>query len=81
MGQIGMIRKFISFLIKIYQYVISPCFQSHCRFYPSCSQYALDAIEHFGVLKGFYLTSCRLLKCHPWSCGGYDPVLPNQENI
>lgn len=79
MGQIGMIRQIISFPIKVYQYVISPCFQSRCRFYPSCSKYAIDAIEHFGVVKGFYLACNRLLRCHPWSCGGYDPVLPNKE--
>ena len=74
-----MIRQIISFPIKVYQYVISPYMQSSCRFYPSCSRYALDAIKHFGVLKGIYLVCTRILKCHPWSRGGYDPVLPNKE--
>lgn len=80
MGQINrMIRQVICFPIKIYQIMISPCLQSGCRFYPSCSQYAIQSIEHFGVFKGVFLTVCRLLKCQPWSRGGYDPVIPNKE--
>nr|WP_242601623.1 membrane protein insertion efficiency factor YidD [Legionella rubrilucens] len=50
-----------------------------CRFYPSCSQYALTAIRCFGVVKGIKLACCRLMRCHPWCDGGYDPVLPNEE--
>nr|WP_274519308.1 membrane protein insertion efficiency factor YidD [Legionella lansingensis] len=54
---------------------MKPC----CRYYPSCSQYALMAIKHFGVVKGGWLACRRLLRCHPWAAGGYDPVLPNEE--
>lgn len=67
-------RKIICFLIRIYQYVLSPFMQPCCRFYPSCSQYALDAIVIHGVLKGLFLTIRRLLRCHPFAKGGYDPV-------
>jgi len=75
------IRRIMCLPIKLYQYVISPSLPSNCRYYPSCSHYALNAIEHYGVFKGLFLTCRRLLKCHPWSQGGYDPVLPNKEKI
>ncbi|WP_353406532.1 membrane protein insertion efficiency factor YidD [Pseudoteredinibacter isoporae] len=61
-------------LIKIYQYLASPWVGNQCRFYPSCSNYAKEAIETHGSLKGCYLASCRLAKCHPWHPGGMDPV-------
>jgi len=61
-------------LIKFYRYVISPWVGHHCRFHPTCSSYALDAIERFGALRGSYLTIIRLSKCHPWHEGGLDPV-------
>ncbi|CAL1241931.1 membrane protein insertion efficiency factor YidD [Candidatus Methylocalor cossyra] len=62
------------FLIRSYRYLISPWLGSHCRFHPTCSAYALTAIERFGAVKGSYLTVRRLLKCHPWHEGGHDPV-------
>jgi len=61
-------------LIKAYQYVISPVLPPACRFYPSCSQYARLAVEKHGPFKGIYLAGRRLLKCHPFHPGGYDPV-------
>ncbi len=61
-------------LIKFYRYVISPWVGHHCRFYPTCSSYALTAVERFGALRGSYLTVIRLSKCHPWHEGGLDPV-------
>jgi hypothetical protein len=73
------IRKVICFPIKVYQYAIRPFIRPCCRFYPSCSQYALLAIEHHGIFKGMWLGGCRLLRCHPWSEGGYDPILPIKE--
>ncbi|KTD65986.1 membrane protein insertion efficiency factor YidD [Legionella spiritensis] len=80
MGQINrIIRRIITLPIIIYQLFVRPVMRPCCRFYPSCSQYALIAIKHYGVLKGFRLACCRLLRCHPWSDGGYDPVLPNEE--
>jgi putative membrane protein insertion efficiency factor len=62
------------FLIKLYRYLISPWVGQHCRFHPSCSAYALTAIERFGALQGSYLAAKRLCRCHPWHEGGIDPV-------
>jgi putative membrane protein insertion efficiency factor len=61
-------------LIRLYQYLLSPWIGHHCRFFPTCSNYAVDAIERFGAMRGAYLTIRRLLKCHPWHPGGIDPV-------
>lgn len=80
MGQINrFIRNLICMLIVLYQLLLSPIMKPCCRYYPSCSQYALAAIQQFGVLKGVWLAFCRLLRCHPWARGGYDPVSPNKE--
>ncbi|WP_100638846.1 membrane protein insertion efficiency factor YidD [Marinobacter salexigens] len=67
-------RKLLLLPIRFYQYAISPLMASHCRHYPTCSQYALEAVSHHGSLKGLYLSVKRLLRCHPWAEGGYDPV-------
>jgi uncharacterized protein len=69
------INQIICFPIKIYQYLISPLMQPRCRFIPSCSCYALSAIEHHGLLKGLRLSVWRILRCNPWSIGGYDPII------
>ncbi|WP_408022077.1 membrane protein insertion efficiency factor YidD [Spartinivicinus ruber] len=61
-------------LIKAYQLAISPLLGRNCRFYPSCSSYALEALEQYGVIKGCWFALRRLLCCHPWHPGGYDPV-------
>jgi putative membrane protein insertion efficiency factor len=60
--------------IRGYQLVISPMIGPRCRFYPSCSCYAHTAIERYGVVRGLWLGSRRLLRCHPFAPGGYDPV-------
>ncbi|WWO97915.1 MAG: membrane protein insertion efficiency factor YidD [Candidatus Dasytiphilus stammeri] len=62
-------------LIQIYQRFISLFLGHHCRFQPSCSKYAIEAITRLGVIKGIYLTVIRILKCQPLSSGGYDPVI------
>lgn len=67
-------------LIKVYRYAISPLMASHCRFYPSCSCYAQEAIESHGLLRGGWLSTKRLGRCNPWGAGGYDPVPPASAN-
>ena len=71
-------KKFLTFpfiaLIKFYQYLISPLIGPACRYHPSCSEYAKEAFEKFGVFKGGILSIKRLLRCHPWGGHGYDPV-------
>jgi len=61
-------------LIKVYKYAVSPILPSSCRFYPSCSEYAIDALKKYGLLKGSWLTLKRIARCHPLSAGGHDPV-------
>lgn len=61
-------------LIWLYRYLLSPWVGNQCRFYPSCSHYAEEAVARYGTLKGGYLAARRLLKCHPWHPGGEDPV-------
>jgi len=61
-------------VVRFYQCAISPHFPPSCRFYPSCSAYALEAIERHGFLRGSLLAARRILRCHPFCAGGYDPV-------
>jgi len=68
-------RVFIA-LIQLYRFCLSPWLGNHCRFYPSCSSYAEEAIATYGVFKGTWLTVKRLSRCHPWHEGGLDPVPP-----
>ena len=67
-------RKLVIAPIRFYQYCISPLFPARCRFYPTCSDYARQAILAHGIGKGGLLALLRLLRCHPWSAGGHDPV-------
>lgn len=68
------LKKFILWMLYLYQRLISPLFPPTCRFYPSCSHYAQDAFTRYGFFRAVYLTLRRLLRCHPWHPGGYDPV-------
>ena len=61
-------------LIDIYKYFISPLLGNNCRFLPTCSEYTKDSILKFGLVKGCWLGLKRILKCHPWGKGGYDPI-------
>lgn len=67
-------RALVLGLIHGYQYLISPLLGPHCRFHPTCSHYAVTAIERFGLWRGGYLALRRLLRCHPLHPGGHDPV-------
>lgn len=67
-------KKFFILLIFFYQKFISPLLGSNCRFYPTCSAYSIEAIEKYGIINGIFLTIKRLLRCHPFNKGGYDPV-------
>ena len=67
-------RQLAIFLIRLYQWTASPLLGARCRFYPSCSHYALEALQRFGVLRGSWLTLVRLSRCHPLHPGGFDPV-------
>lgn len=69
-----LIRKILILLIRFYQICISPLTPATCRFRPTCSVYFIQALEKYGVIKGSYLGIKRLLRCHPWSEGGYDPL-------
>jgi putative membrane protein insertion efficiency factor len=62
--------------VRIYQYCVSPLLPAACRFYPSCSNYVLQAVLSHGIARGGWLGLRRLARCHPWSPGGYDPVPP-----
>jgi uncharacterized protein len=61
-------------LLKCYRLVVSPLYGQVCRYHPSCSAYALGAVEAHGAVRGSWLAARRLSRCHPWSLGGYDPV-------
>jgi hypothetical protein len=69
-------QKTLLLLIRGYRYWLSPWLGSHCRFHPSCSQYAAEAIATHGSLRGSWLAARRLARCHPWCAGGLDPVPP-----
>jgi putative membrane protein insertion efficiency factor len=69
-------KRTLIILIRIYQYFISPMLGPRCRFYPSCSHYAAEAIHRHGALRGVLLALRRISRCHPWHPGGFDPVPP-----
>ncbi len=68
------LRKLAILPIRAYQRLLSPVFGARCKYYPSCSEYAAQAIRRFGILRGLILAGWRLLRCNPWSDGGFDPV-------
>ncbi len=74
-----MFKKAMIACIRFYQKALSPLKPPSCRFYPTCSQYGIEAIERFGPLKGGYLTMKRILKCHPFHPGGFDYVPEKKE--
>jgi uncharacterized protein len=74
-------RRLVGGAIRFYQLALSPLVGPACRFHPSCSQYALEAVSRFGVLRGGWLSVRRLARCHPFHPGGYDPVPPPPEHL
>jgi uncharacterized protein len=72
-------NKILIALIKVYQWALSPMLGARCKYYPSCSNYAIGALREHGAIRGMGLASWRLLRCNPFSNGGYDPVPPRRE--
>jgi len=68
------VKRLLIGLLRAYQYAVSPLLGRSCRFFPTCSDYAIEAIGRYGAIKGSYLAVRRVLRCHPWHPGGYDPV-------
>jgi putative membrane protein insertion efficiency factor len=73
-------RNVVKSLIRLYQFVLSPVLGNNCRFHPSCSRYAIEAIDVHGVIRGSWIAVRRLARCHPWHPGGVDPVPPDRRN-
>jgi putative membrane protein insertion efficiency factor len=69
-----MLRLILISVVRFYQLAISPLFPASCRYFPSCSAYAIEALERHGALRGSWLTIRRIGRCHPFHAGGYDPV-------
>lgn len=67
-------RRLVSRLLQAYKCLVSPLLGQNCRFYPSCADYAREAVERHGVVRGFWLAARRVGRCHPWHPGGFDPV-------
>jgi putative membrane protein insertion efficiency factor len=74
----GTLRLLATSPIVVYQRVISPAIPQRCKYHPTCSRYAVEAIREYGILRGAVLAGWRLLRCNPWSYGGYDPVHAQQ---
>ena len=79
-GSCGFTAGALILLIKIYQKFISPLYPPCCRFQPTCSHYAVEALRTHGLIRGLVLGVRRILRCHPWHPGGYDPVPPPQQS-
>ncbi|KAA3646817.1 MAG: membrane protein insertion efficiency factor YidD [Bacteroidetes bacterium] len=75
-----LISRILIFFVRVYQYTISPIFGANCRYSPTCSTYAVDALTIHGPLKGSFLAIKRILSCHPWGGHGYDPVPKKKKN-
>ncbi len=72
------LRRIVVLPIRAYQLLLSPLVGQRCKYYPSCSEYAAQAVQRYGILRGLVLAGWRLLRCNPWSRGGFDPVEEQQ---
>jgi len=77
---VPLIRRIGMLPVRLYRSTLAYVLGGHCRFTPSCSQYALEAIERYGVIKGWWLALCRIGRCHPFCKGGFDPVPCDHKN-
>jgi putative membrane protein insertion efficiency factor len=68
------LRELVLLPVRVYRRVLSPALPKRCKYHPSCSAYAVEAVREYGVIRGSVLAGWRLLRCNPWSHGGYDPV-------
>jgi uncharacterized protein len=76
------IAKFVVLqMLRAYKWAISPLFPPACRYVPTCSEYAMEAVERYGALRGGFMASARLLRCHPFARGGYDPVVKKHAEL
>jgi uncharacterized protein len=73
-------RKLALLLIRGYQLIVSPWLGANCRYYPSCSQYTAEAVDRYGALRGSWMGARRILRCHPFHAGGFDPV-PDRRSV
>ena len=73
-------RDLLLYLLRSYKWAISPMFLPACRYVPSCSEYAMEAVERYGALRGIAMAAWRVLRCHPFAKGGYDPVVKEQNS-
>jgi putative membrane protein insertion efficiency factor len=73
-----LLRRVVVLPIRAYQLLLSPMVGQRCKYYPSCSEYAAQAVQRYGILRGLVLAGWRLLRCNPWSRGGFDPVEEQQ---
>lgn len=73
-------RQILIALIKLYRYALSPYLAPSCRYTPTCSSYAIEAVQRFGIFRGSWMAMRRISRCHPWHAAGYDPV-PDNDNL
>ena len=76
-----MAKKIVLQLLRAYKWALSPLFPPSCRYVPTCSDYAAEAVERYGALRGGFAAIWRLLRCHPFSTGGYDPVVCRRDEL
>lgn len=67
-------KRLLLVLVRVYQYAMSPWLGHRCRFFPSCSEYTIEALQKYGAVKGLWLGIRRVARCHPWNPGGFDPL-------